>query len=657
MAILVAALVTAPAWRFRIEAGDAYAGIPFVGVADGEFYLSMVRRAAAGDYASANPYLHEWRQRTGEVTEPVARWIWATGWKLSPFDLHTFSAVFIGLLAAVQFLLFTSIARAVGASERVAIATAGACCLIPNIWAYYGYDFWLLQSGRQLIDFLTLWRPMQPSLTSLGFWAALLAGTRFAARPSWTTGAVVAALAWFSWDLYRPTFPLNGMLLAGCVVAAWAKRERRMALGLAAAGAVVLALRVTALRGGLAVSPEQEEVLAGNLIGLRRTEPILTGNVATLLVLAVVSLLPPVRRHVAGAAHFAIWAPLLAILICWNQQVITGRIYQPFHYDWFWTVPCVWLAIAALSPAMAAGADALGARFRNGRAFRIAVAAAAVVGILAVAAAAFPGVSGGMLRSLGLARSSTLAEPWSKALVGLGVAAAMALAAVALRAGRRGALAQIACVAVVATGTVHAWNTQTLGYSRRASFYVTAQKVAPAFAWIEANTGPDDVIACAREEYGRLVAAHTDRCVYIAGEAQFGGGVPPEEEFRARRIIQWMLLGVSRDDLAGGLGDGGAFHGGIFKWRAFGKLPPRVASVAHSDNPAPLPPGAIDDVLQQFDSLAAAPEAERLSRYRLDYLLWTDDASAAFREPVGHPAFEKVLEGPGFRLWRHRAAR
>src|SRR5262245_46066170 len=214
LAAAVAAIVVSPVLRFRALAGDRYDGVMFLGASDAEFYVAMLRRVVEGSHGSANDLLHEWRGIAGRGGEYLALRLLAAPFRAFGGDLHAYVVAATALCSVVQFLLFAEIARALRLREAAALATGLVCCLVPFVWSFEGGELWLTRPDRVPFEFLPLYRPVNPSLTSICLWTALLAALRLIGRATWTWTAVLALCAAVSWDLYAPLFPLVGGIAA-----------------------------------------------------------------------------------------------------------------------------------------------------------------------------------------------------------------------------------------------------------------------------------------------------------------------------------------------------------------------------------------------------------------------------------------------------------
>jgi hypothetical protein len=655
LALLVAVVVASPVWRFRMDAGGAFRGIEFLGASDGEQYVTQLRKALDGSFGRANDILFEW-SRGPQTYRLIGNELFLVPYRVVGGDLHAYVAWMTGVCAAAQFVLLYALSRRLELPRGAAHAVALACCLVPFVWSFHGHERWLFEPSRLQIDFLPLYRPINPSFTSLFLWGGLLTLLRWVERPNVVGWIAATALAAFGYDLYPPLYTMFGSLLAGAVVVLAIRRRWRDAAWLVAAGAIGVAANFRLLAGVTsATGGATQEVVEGNVNAVAFHGPILTADVATLLVVAAVAVVANLRRPLSAAALVVAVAAPVGLLLQFNQHLVTGRIYQPFHYDWMYSVPFLWLGLGALAPRICGPARAVGAWFSDARRRRAADLACAGAALLVVAAAFGGRATAPALRAVGVIRSDVVTRPLLLAAVGVGAAGAAWLMLRLLAAGRASAASACVCVAVGAASVVEGWRIQDRGYGRRLGEHLAFQNLAPAFEWLAAQGSRDAVVACGNGSLPRLFTSHVGCDVLVSLETIFYGS-PGEDEYLDRRLLWLALYGVTREELAAELGDKGRWHFEIFKWRTFGPPPPKLAFLTYGVNPAPLPADAIANVLAKYDGVLALSPRERLSRYRLDYVLWTDldgpDGPQGFRDPGAAYPLEVVVDGPGCRLYR-----
>jgi hypothetical protein len=655
LALVVAVVVTSPVWRFRLDADGSFRGIEFLGASDGEQYVTQLRKTLDGAFGRANDVIYEW-SRGPQKLRTLSNEIYLLPYRVVGGDLHAYVAWMTGVCAAAQFALLYALSRRLELSRVAARVVALACCLVPFVWSFHGHERWLFEPDRLAIDFLPLYRPVNPSFTSLFLWGGLLILLRWIERPNAVGWIATTALAAFAFDIYPPLFTMFGALLAGTVVVLLVRRRRRDAAWLTAAGVIGLAANCRLVAGvTTAWGAVEKGVLEGNVNAIAFRGPILTADVATLLVVAAVAVVVTLRRPLSESALVVAVAAPIGLLLQFNQQLVTGRIYQPFHFDWMYSVPFLWLGVGALAtrldgPARTFGAWLADPRRRRAAAWLCAGAAACVL------VGAFGGrATAPVLRALGVIRADVVARPLWIAAVGGAVVAAAWLMSRLLADGRVRAAAACVCVAAGTASVVEGWRIQDRGYQRRLGEHLSFQDLRPAFDWLGAHGSHDTVVACGNGALPRLFTSYVGCDVLVSLETIFYVA-PGEDEYLERRLLWLALYGVTRDELAAQLGDKGRWHYEIFKWRTFGPPPPKLAFLSYGVNPAPLAADAVAKVLAKYDAVLATSPRERLSRFRLDYVLWTNldgpDGPQGFRDPGATYPLEVVVDEPGCRLYR-----
>jgi hypothetical protein len=653
-ALLVALIVSSPVWRFRLDAGAAYQGIVFNGASDGEQYVTLLRRTADGTSGRKSDIIYEWRSAADKAEiapQSLGYRLYLAGYPMLVADLHVYVAIVTAICAALHLLLFVGIGRALRLSRPAALACALAACLVPWLWSFEGGHRWLFAPDRAVIDFLPLYRPVNPSFSGLFLWTTLLLALRWLRSPKWRHVIAMTVLATLAGDVYMPVFTVTGGLLGAAALIAFLHGRRLQPAALLAGGAIAL---IASLRTVLSFGAAQGTPLAAmqaNQSAVPFSDPIVTWDVATALVLGACAAFACRRRRLSAQRQLVVFGAPLVMLVVFNSHLVTGRIYQPFHYDWFFTVPFIWLSAGVL----VARAVSLLPRIRNATARpatrRIADIGAAAAAIVVLLAAAMPSMSGRVLHALGVIRSDQLQRP--------GVFAAASLAAIAsvwtcvflVRTGRRRALRAFLCAGVALAAVTEGWRIQQHGLRRRTPEHLEYQKLGPMFDWLRDHADPNAVVMCGNGGIPRLVASYTGRNVFISLEAMFSL-YPPEDEFRDRRYIWLATYGVTPEKLAAELGDTGRWHYDIFKWRTFGPPPPKLSFLSYGRHTVPLLPEDADRVLAEYRAVWSLPNAAKWTRYRTDYVLWTDFDPKDFRDPAPDPSLTLSFASPGVRLYR-----
>lgn len=328
-ALVVGALHVSPDVRLRLELGSAYLGVPFMGATDEGLYLSRVKRASLGDWRLGNAMIYEHRDDpwiygpVGEVIQGrLVKW---SGRPVADLDVFLTFAL-PALLTAIAYRLFMSMTGSVPFSLLGAMTIALGQYLLSK-------DTPLL-AGRLIHPDWTLplqhVRPISPQFYFLPFLITLYSAYRLFAggnrRWAWAAGLGLAVQLYT--NFYLTSFIVTGL----CLLTIAAALQRRLDVVKA-----FLLAAVVAVAGGVpylhnlwltATHPNYQETFAR------------VGGYATReAILPLVHVVVGVGFVVVGwAARRERWyqfvvAFLAAGFICLNQQLLTGRTVEPFHWE------------------------------------------------------------------------------------------------------------------------------------------------------------------------------------------------------------------------------------------------------------------------------------------------------------------------------------
>lgn len=648
LAVVTAVVTILPPLRFRAEYPEAAeVGVVFHEAKDAEYYAARIRSVADGTFGGGNDFLLEWsggERRAAPWTYRLLAALHETTGAELHWVLHAASAV----SAAAHVLLFFGIARSLRLSRPSSLAVAALACLAPFVWSYHGYELWLGRPDRPITPFLPLYRAVNPATSSLLVWGVvlfLLRGISSTAPARWAT---IALLLVASWNAYPPAFVFAGAFVVSAALAAVVTGRWRTAVAalsaVGLAGAVMAPWILATLKSGGA-----PDALVSNMVALPTRRPILSANVATASALGLLWLFLRIRRRRANVRATFVIGACGALLGVFNLQVVTGRLDQPFHYDWFYSVPLIWILGAVLL-------SELRSRIRRvvtqvDRRLTCVLAALGISAATTLVLIHGGAATGRILRALGVLRGTEVSNRlrWTALITGVFLAGLVGISA-AHRHRWRLLRAGIASVAL-SFALVEGIRIQEHEYRRRSAAVAACAPLASALSQL-AIAGRDDVVACSDEIAARWVPSYTGRKVLVSGEAQFAS-VPPDEEFRRRRFVQFALFGLSRAALEAGLGDGGRWHVLVFKWRTLAPPSRSLALLSHGIHAARLDPADVERALATYDNYAARSVPELLEEFHVDWVLWRE-GTPGLHDPGPTAALELVHDSGGVRLYRVR---
>jgi hypothetical protein len=327
---LVAILHVLPDARFFRDLGDRYQGIHFAATVDEPTYLSRISRVLAGDYHLGNAMVFEHRSDPFTYA-PLPEYVEGTAGRLLRLSIVHVDVAATAVLPALVFALFLLLLRDL--TGRFGLSLVGAAAL--TLGHYLIAKDSPLWHGRLFDpDFphsLQFARPVSPQFHYLVLLLALWLLVRLYARPGRARLVVVAGVAVglaFYLNFFFWTFLLAGLTLwAGLALAERDRPRFRAALGVVAMAVLV---------GGYALLNSYRAVSTDGFDG---------ASLRAGFIYTRAPILPAL--HVAWLALFAVWCwrrrtsvPerflllfLVGGLACLNQQVLTGRTVQPFHWE------------------------------------------------------------------------------------------------------------------------------------------------------------------------------------------------------------------------------------------------------------------------------------------------------------------------------------
>jgi hypothetical protein len=328
-AIVVGVLHVYPDVRFRAELGRAYFDVPLMGATDEGLYLSRVKRASLGDWRLGNVTIYEHRDDPwiygpiGEVIEGrLVKW---SRLPVGDVDL-LLTSILPALLTVIAYGLFIALTGSRSFSSLGAMTIALGQYLLSK-------DTPLL-SGRLVHADWTLplqhVRPISPQFYFVLFLLILLSAYRVFGEGSrrWAAVCGIALAMLLYTNFYLTSFVVTGLGLLALL--AVAQRRFDVAKGF-------LITSVVAVAGGVpyfhnlwltTTHPNYQETFA-RLGGYATRAPILpAAHVA--VAAAFVAIAWTARRE---RWYQFVVAFLTAGFICLNQQILTGRTLQPFHWE------------------------------------------------------------------------------------------------------------------------------------------------------------------------------------------------------------------------------------------------------------------------------------------------------------------------------------
>lgn len=330
LSLILIAVYCYPDVRFILGMGDEYRGIAMTGIQDEMVYLARLKALYKG-----HPWTLSDVHNRGHAGDP-----WVLGFLGENFEAAVGRALGLSvvqldllmsaLMPVLIFWLCWRLTVDLGGGQRVGLIAAGAI-----VFGYY----WLSPNLVQVMGLLTgqgkapaLWfqRPISPQFNHVLLLATLIATWRALLQPGWGWVAAAGVLfgSLFYSFVYYWTFIAAGVGLYGLM--ALVRRERPAVIR---CGAILFL-------GGLLSIPFWQNMLAvlnhpayGYLemrqgVVHTRAAVLPWVHIGLIAAIGLVALLCRAGRP----ARFAL-AFLLGGLLCLNQQLLTGRLLQPGHWQ------------------------------------------------------------------------------------------------------------------------------------------------------------------------------------------------------------------------------------------------------------------------------------------------------------------------------------
>ena len=331
LALLVGAIHVYPDLQFIAQLGSTYHGIPLMAAPDELTYVSRIARAMQGGGTLGNAMLYEHR-RDPWVYSPLPEMLLAQLARL----LHCSAAHIDVVATAVAPLLFILLAYGCLRSFEVErmLATVGAVSMTFGHFLFSRYGLHVLPrlyDPEQALP-LFLVRPVSPQFHYLVFIAALIALVRWwlkptALRMAW---AVLGCGAQFYLNAFYWSWMCAGVVCLAMVCAIGGGKWRAVVLRLsvlfvgAFAIGLVYVMNVIACR----TQPAYGDFLLRNGL-IMSHQPIWSlFQVAMMLPVLAQWWAQPENPRLQFVVAF-----LIGGWVCLNQQIVTGRTLQPFHWE------------------------------------------------------------------------------------------------------------------------------------------------------------------------------------------------------------------------------------------------------------------------------------------------------------------------------------
>ena len=333
LAFLVGVIVAFPQLYFSYDNSETYQGI-YVSSTDNEYsYLNRVQEVRDGHFSLGSPVFKEGKNDP-YIQSPGGEILVAYLGKIFFLDLNgtillsRFLFSFLGFLAIYSFVFLIT-------KEKLTASAAAITVILARFILSRGGLFALLRGESPVDQFLDLYRPIQPQVSFLFFFAFLVFFWLFFERKQWRWGIISALILGISFYIYPYTWSfLCAFLGALFLILLFRKKkqEARRIFFLALAG-IIIAIPYFINVYRLNLYPSLEEISYRFRL-VETHQPILGFLVPTLFVVFLIFFPKQWKERFIFCL-----ALLIAPFIVLNQQIITGKELSSGHYHWFYHQP------------------------------------------------------------------------------------------------------------------------------------------------------------------------------------------------------------------------------------------------------------------------------------------------------------------------------
>lgn len=339
-------------YSFTVLPPSKYAIFPFQS-ADEEHYDVSIKATMEGYGASSNYYIREGRKATsgaGFVLKSE-RILGIIGRSLG-LSIRTYVILMRFLFPAIAFLLIYAIFRSLDISPNASLFWAMLNLVAPYIFYLWfepvmrpvftvlrdnGFNLlWYEQYAGATLPYARMVNPQFSGLFFLGAMVSLVYLIRGKQRILW--GIILAVLAFINFRLYFYFWSSLGAIIVFFFIFSIALKNKKALLPL---GIIMLAGLIIGLPRALRLVKMDSDFPSTHW-------PIFSPGCLAAIIVLFLAVLYYRRKKPGSVSSVILFTMPLIVLVTMNQNVITGRIVQPWHYELFTTPLFLSMALAIL---------------------------------------------------------------------------------------------------------------------------------------------------------------------------------------------------------------------------------------------------------------------------------------------------------------------
>lgn len=642
-ALIVGLMHSLPMIYVRCRLGSEYKGIFPLQSADEEHYDVSIKTAMDGYYHHKNNYLFEGRDvRKGGVppffSEKILGYI---GGKLN-LSLSCWILVMRFLFPALAFLMMYGLFRSVNVSRYQALFWSFFNLLTPYL-LYGWFDIVARPFFRVLSDngWKALWyeqyaianlpwaRTVNPQFSGLFFLPALICLVKIIrGRKTWLWLILFLILGYVNFRLYFYFWSCLGALMAVAFVFSFLYRKRRILYPL---GAVLLLGLIYGHSWviSLIFTPGS---------GINSHLPVISPGCVVAFLLILIGIIRSGKGSLASTDMILFFMMPIGVLVCMNQNILTGKIVQPWHYELFITPLLLSIALSILinrEDVLNRICESMKRKlYQNHRLFLVVSVSLFLLLFIAGTILFFyyfklsPNFKDAMFYIITGALGFLCLVIYFRIFLYLVVFTSLPVKRLVYYLGL-GLLLLIFIQGLTRQAYI------SVRLKRRA---VTNQYLAAPFRWLRENTPPDTTVL-ASFDVSERIPLYTHNAIYLCKNAYHEVIKSPEDR-RERALNYFILTGYNLDSFRSVLA---VWPYGYLFWR-FQKIQAQKDLYSFTGENR-VPDDVLNQVLGRFEEKSKNDITNIMNEYPLDFIFWGPEEQKFFKSPPANlPYLSKVYE-------------
>jgi hypothetical protein len=342
-ALMCGIIIAAPNLIFMLSA--EYKGIPMMYTDYETFYLSRLSAAYDGCSISCNPYIRDDHGKFPFFDPSISTYLLAQPGKALDLNAAEVQQLYNLIFPTILALLMYSLVFRLTSNKYW--STFGTLFMVLGFSLFNTYDtlgwqniYDIFRGFVEYPRFLLYSRPVNPQFSSLIFLAYLHLLFSFSQNPSRKNFWALTFVYVFSFYVYFYTYTfltfINLILII--VFLLFKKNEEAKRIAYCTLIGLVAGIPIAMEIFSLVNHPYYENLPKHGILSTHL--PYISFRGVAFLALTVAAFLSVKKRvQAVNSEHYVLIALIASSFGIHNQHILTGRIVQYFHYDWYFTTP------------------------------------------------------------------------------------------------------------------------------------------------------------------------------------------------------------------------------------------------------------------------------------------------------------------------------